>query len=153
MTTHQTFATTQRGLRRETPAMRLFEKAKRFGVWNPAEIDLQRDAADWQTLTGDEQGILLHLTSLFQAGEEAVTLDLLPLIATIAREGRLEEELYLATFLWEEAKHVDFFDRTLREPLLRLLLLHRYSCLPAQIACPGWAEAPNFPALAARIWP
>lgn len=45
------------------------------------------------------------------------------------------------------------FDRALREPLLRLLLLHRYSCLPAQIACPGWAEAPDFPALAARIWP
>lgn len=45
------------------------------------------------------------------------------------------------------------FDRQLREPLLRLLLLHRYSCLPAQIACPGWAEAPDFASLAARIWP
>jgi len=45
------------------------------------------------------------------------------------------------------------FDRTLREPLLRLLLLHRYSCLPAQIACPGWAEASDFPTLAAQIWP
>lgn len=115
MTSHQTLATTTRGLRRDTPAMRLFEKAKRFGVWNPAEIDLRQDAADWQTLAPDEQQILLHLTSLFQAGEEAVTLDLLPLIATVAREGRLEEEMYLATFLWEEAKHVDFFDRTLRE--------------------------------------
>jgi len=115
MTTHQTFATTTRGLRRDTPAMRLFEKAKRFGIWNPAEIDLRQDAADWQLLAPDEQWILLHLTSLFQAGEEAVTLDLLPLIATVAREGRLEEEMYLTTFLWEEAKHVDFFDRTLRE--------------------------------------
>jgi hygromycin-B 7''-O-kinase len=45
------------------------------------------------------------------------------------------------------------FDRTLREPLLRLLLLHRYSCLPAQIACPGWQQASDFPALAARVWP
>ncbi|MEZ4770625.1 MAG: R2-like ligand-binding oxidase [Caldilineales bacterium] len=112
---HQTFTTATLGLHRETPPMRLFEKAKRFGVWNPAEIDLRRDAADWRTLSADEQRILLHLTSLFQAGEEAVTLDLLPLIAAVAREGRLEEEMYLTTFLWEEAKHVDFFDRTLRE--------------------------------------
>ena len=51
---------------------------------------------------------MLHLTSLFQAGEEAVTLDLLPLIRAIAQEGRIEEEMYLTTFLWEEAKHVDF---------------------------------------------
>jgi hygromycin-B 7''-O-kinase len=45
------------------------------------------------------------------------------------------------------------FDRGWREPLLRLLLLHRYSHLPAQIACPGWQQAPDFEALAARIWP
>lgn len=40
-----------------------------------------------------------------------------------------------------------------RESLLRLLLLHRYSNLPAQIAHPGWQEAPSFEALAALIWP
>jgi hygromycin-B 7''-O-kinase len=45
------------------------------------------------------------------------------------------------------------FDRRWREPLLRLLLLHRYSCLPAQIACPGWEDARDFGALARRIWP
>ena len=115
MMTHQAFLTTTRGLRRDTPAMRLFEKAKRLGVWNPAEIDLRQDAADWRTLSPDEQQILLHLTSLFQAGEEAVTLDLLPLLLVIAREGRLEEEMYLTSFLWEEAKHVEFFSRFFAE--------------------------------------
>jgi hygromycin-B 7''-O-kinase len=45
------------------------------------------------------------------------------------------------------------FDRGRRDELLRLLLLHRYSCLPAQIAVPGWQDAPGFSALAARIWP
>lgn len=45
------------------------------------------------------------------------------------------------------------FDRRRREELLRLLLLHRYSCLPAQIALPGWQDQPGFSALAARIWP
>jgi ribonucleoside-diphosphate reductase beta chain len=29
----------------------------------------------------------------------------------IAQEGRLEEEMFLTSFLWEEAKHVEFFSR------------------------------------------
>jgi ribonucleoside-diphosphate reductase beta chain len=33
----------------------------------------------------------------------------------IAAEGRLEEEMYLTSFLWEEAKHVELFHRFLRE--------------------------------------
>jgi ribonucleoside-diphosphate reductase beta chain len=52
---------------------------------------------------------------MFQAGEEAVTLDLLPLMLAIAQEGRLEEEMFLTTFLFEEAKHTDFFNRFLVE--------------------------------------
>ncbi len=40
-----------------------------------------------------------------------------------------------------------------RLALLRLLLLHRYSNLKAQIALPGWQRAPNFEALAELIWP
>ncbi|NUM44964.1 MAG: R2-like ligand-binding oxidase [Anaerolineales bacterium] len=109
------FTTTTRGLDRTSIPMRLFEKAKRFGVWNPADIDLSQDAADWEKMSADEQRLILHLTTLFQAGEEAVTLDLLPLIETIAAEGRLEEEMFLTTFLFEEAKHVDFFARFLEE--------------------------------------
>lgn len=112
---HTAFATTSRGLRRDSPPMRLFEKAKRLGTWNPSDLDLRQDAADWQRLSDPERDLLLRLTALFQAGEEAVTLDLLPLIQTIAREGRIEEELFLTTFLWEEAKHTDFFARFLDE--------------------------------------
>lgn len=107
--------TTTVGLQRQSPPMRLFEKAKRLGVWNPSDLDLTQDKADWQKLAAEEQTVLLHLTALFQAGEEAVTLDLLPLIMTIAKEGRLEEEMFLTTFLFEEAKHTDFFTRFLEE--------------------------------------
>ncbi len=114
-TTHQTFVTTTRGLDRAAPPMRLFEKAKRYGVWNPSDIDFRQDIADWQRLTPQEQEVLLHLTSLFQAGEEAVTADILPLLLTVAAEGRLEEELFLTSFLFEEAKHTDFFRRFLDE--------------------------------------
>lgn len=95
--------------------MRLYEKAKRLGIWNPSDIDFRQDRADWLTLSTDEQDILLRLTAMFQAGEEAVTLDLLPLIMTIAAEGRIEEEMFLTTFLFEEAKHTDFFNRFLTE--------------------------------------
>lgn len=107
--------TTSAGLNRDTPPMRLYEKAKKLGSWNPSEIDLAQDCKDWQQLTAVEQDLLLRLTALFQAGEEAVTLDLLPLIMTIAQEGRLEEEMFLTTFLYEEAKHTDFFNRFLVE--------------------------------------
>lgn len=99
------------GLDRDSPPMRLWEKAKRRGIWNPTDADLEQDRADWAELAGDERDLLKRLTSLFLAGEEAVTLDLLPLIQAVAGEGRLEEELYLTSFLWEEAKHVDAFSR------------------------------------------
>jgi ribonucleoside-diphosphate reductase beta chain len=112
---HSQFATTTRGLDRGSLPMRLFEKAKRFGVWNPSTLDFSQDRQDWLSLTDQERDLILRLTALFQAGEEAVTLDLLPLIATIAREGRIEEELFLTTFLFEEAKHTDFFRRFLDE--------------------------------------
>ncbi|GAB4144724.1 MAG: R2-like ligand-binding oxidase [Candidatus Promineifilaceae bacterium] len=112
---HTTFVTTTRGLDRTLPPMRLYEKAKRLGIWNPSDLDFSQDKKDWQQLSPEEQDLVLRLTSLFQSGEEAVTLDLLPLIMAIAQEGRLEEEMFLTTFLWEEAKHTDFFNRFLVE--------------------------------------
>ena len=108
---HKSFATPTRGLNRDGVPMRLFEKAKRLGTWNPSDFDFTQDAADWKSLEEDEARYLKRLLTQFQAGEEAVTLDLLPLIGVIAREGRIEEEMFLTTFLWEEAKHVDFFNR------------------------------------------
>lgn len=115
-TIHQTFLTTsERGLHHESLPMRLYHKAKRLGVWDPREIDFSQDIRDWQGFNDDEREAILSLTALFQAGEEGVTLDLLPLIMTVAREHRLEEEMFLTTFLWEEAKHTEFFRRFLDE--------------------------------------
>ena len=112
---HTTFNTTTRGLDRDTPPMLLFERAKKYGIWNPSDIDLTQDAEDFKKLSDPQRDMVLRITSMFVAGEEAVTTDLLPLINAIAMEGRLEEEMFLTTFLWEEAKHVDFFSRVLRE--------------------------------------
>ncbi|GAB4542258.1 MAG: R2-like ligand-binding oxidase [Anaerolineales bacterium] len=112
---HEAFATTTRGLNRDLPPMRLFERAKKLGVWNPSDIDFYKDKQDWATFNKEEKDLVWLLLALFAAGEEAVTLDLLPLIEVIAREGRIEEELFLTTFLFEEAKHTDFFRRFLDE--------------------------------------
>lgn len=112
---HTSFATTTRGLNRDLPPMRLYEKAKKLGIWNPSEIDFTKDKQDWAGFTDEEKDLCLLLLSMFVAGEEAVTLDLLPLIQAIAEEGHIEEEMYLTTFLFEEAKHTDFFRRFMDE--------------------------------------
>jgi len=126
-TTHETFNTTSsRGLRHDILPMRLYHKAKKLGVWDPLSIDFSQDILDWQRCTDQEKETLLQLTSLFQAGEECVTLDLLPLILVMAQEGRLEEEMFLTTFLWEEAKHTEFFRRFLDEVAQEHSDLHHY---------------------------
>ncbi len=103
------------GLNYQSPPMILWQKAKKYGIWNPADLDFSQDAQDWQTLNDEEKKYISRLVSQFQAGEEAVTLDLLPLIMTVAKEGRLEEEMFLTSFLWEEAKHVEGFNRFIHE--------------------------------------
>ena len=103
------------GLDLDSLSMRLYQKAKRLGTWDPYALDFARDRAEWERLGPEKQGAILQITSLFQAGEESVTLDLLPLIMVVAEEGRLEEELFLTTFLFEEGKHVEFFRRFLDE--------------------------------------
>jgi ribonucleoside-diphosphate reductase beta chain len=102
-------------LRPDSYPMRLYEKAKRLGVWNPSDIDFSQDCADWEAMEDERRKAILRLTARFLGGEEAVTLDLLPLVLAIAQQGRLEEEVFLTTFLFEEAKHTDFFSRWLRE--------------------------------------
>jgi ribonucleoside-diphosphate reductase beta chain len=106
--------------------MRLYEKAKKLGIWNPSDIDFTKDKQDWAGFTDEEKDLCLLLLSMFVAGEEAVTLDLLPLIQAIAEEGRIEEEMFLTTFLFEEAKHTDFFRRFMDEVAEAGVDLSRY---------------------------
>jgi ribonucleoside-diphosphate reductase beta chain len=124
--THTSFATTTRGLNRELPPMRLYERAKKLGVWNPSDIDLSKDKTDWAAFTETERDLVWRLLGMFVSGEEAVTLDLLPLIGAVASEGRIEEEMYLTTFLFEEAKHTDFFRRFLDEVAGGPVALEKY---------------------------
>lgn len=115
MTTPHTHQSTRRRLDFNSFPMRLFQKAKVHGIWDPQDLDFSQDKEDWQTLSAEEQDALLHLTAIFLGGEESVTLDLMPLLMTVAEEGRLEEEMYLTSFLWEEAKHIEAFRKFLDE--------------------------------------
>ncbi len=126
----KTITATPRGLMVDSFPYRLYQKAKRVGTWNPADIDFTQDAKDWQMTGVSQRQSILRLLSQFQAGEEAVTLDLLPLMMAIAKEGRIEEEMFLTTFLFEEAKHTEFF-RTVLDAIgekgeLNLLLSDSY---------------------------
>ncbi len=137
-------STSAAGLATDSPPMQLWEKAKRHGIWNPRAIDFTTDRRQWLELDDEERDLLLRLAALFGGGEESVTRELLPLIRVIAREGRLEEEMFLTAFLWEEAKHVEafrlFFDEVAGEqgdldryhtPAWRRIFCHE---LPAAMA-------------------
>lgn len=102
-------------LRLDLPPMRDYQLAKRYR-WDPAELDLTADAADWPRLAAREQDVLLNLLSLFSAGEEAVASDLAPLLWAVGKQGGLrEEEMYLTTQLFDESLHVEFFNRWFEE--------------------------------------
>ena len=92
--------------------MRLFQKGNSL-FWNPADIDMSREADDWASLSDDEREMALRLAALFTAGEEAVTKDIQPFMSAMSREGRLEDEMYLTQFAFEEAKHVEAWRRWL----------------------------------------
>ncbi len=117
---------TSGGLDRRHTALRLWRKAKRLGTWDPEAFDLGPDADDWQRLTPPERDMLMQLAALFLAGEEAVTRDLLPLLRAVSEDGFFEDEMYLTSFLWEEAKHVDLFDRFFAEVVGGHEDLHHY---------------------------
>ena len=108
------YVSTSRGINRESLPFKLYEKSKKFGTWDPKNIDFSRDKADWESLNDEQRESLLALISFFYSAEEAVTHDILPLIYAISKSGHYEEEMYLTTFLFEEAKHADFFSLALQ---------------------------------------
>ncbi|WP_323191386.1 ribonucleoside-diphosphate reductase [Halostella sp. PRR32] len=76
--------------------------------WSPYEVDL---TADRETLTELSRSAFTQLratVAMFGAGEESVTEDLVPLAATVNRES---DQRFVASHLYEEAKHAAFFDR------------------------------------------
>lgn len=87
-------------------------------AWDPQEIGFGQDRVDWHGLSADERQLILSQIIGFLVGERAVTHDLSPLQRALRGEkGRMEEEMYLAQQLYEEANHVEFFQRWINEVL------------------------------------
>lgn len=94
--------------------LRDYHKAKRL-MWDPQDLSFEQDKSDWAAMDDREQALVGRSLALFMGGEAAVTHDLSPLLIALKREGNhLEEEMFITTQLFEEAKHVEFFDRALR---------------------------------------
>src|SRR5438445_11832984 len=106
----------RRTLRHDTLPMRLYHEAKRLGAWDPRALPLDQDVRDWARLTVTERDVLLRLTALFQAAAQRLTRDLLPLLLSGVRDGRLEAGLCLTTFPSAGAHHAEFLRRILDEP-------------------------------------
>lgn len=112
---HEGFQTVEGQLNWNAPMYKLYEKAKKNGKWDPSEIDFSQDKMDYGNMTEDERITIMPLVSYFSAGEEAVTLDILPMVQAMAKQGRLEDTMFLTTFMMDEAKHTEMFSLWQRE--------------------------------------
>jgi ribonucleoside-diphosphate reductase beta chain len=99
-----------RGLDYDSVPWKLWEKSKKL-FWDPADVDFSRDAADWQAMSDEERTLVALSARGFMVGEEAVTLDIVPLLRCMSDLGRLEDTMYLSMFAMEEAKHTEMFRR------------------------------------------
>ena len=99
-----------RGLDYESVPWRLWEKSKKL-FWDPADLDFTQDAIDWQEMSEEERTLVAMSARGFMVGEEAVTLDIIPLLRCMSDLGRLEDTMYLSMFTMEEAKHTEMFRR------------------------------------------
>jgi ribonucleoside-diphosphate reductase beta chain len=99
-----------RGINYDSIPWKLWEKSKKL-FWDPADLDFTKDAIDWQEMPETERTMVALSARGFMVGEEAVTLDIVPLLRCMSDLGRLEDTMYLSMFAMEEAKHTDMFRR------------------------------------------
>jgi ribonucleoside-diphosphate reductase beta chain len=91
-----------RGLDYESVPWKLWQKSKKL-FWDPA--------IDWQEMSDIRRTRVALSARGFMVGEEAVTLDIVPLLRCMSDLGRLEDTMYLSMFAMEEAKHTEMFRR------------------------------------------
>src|SRR5271165_2387870 len=90
------------------PIYRKYEKAAR-AAWDPKDLDFEHDAADWRAMTDEQRSGIATITVRFEAGEQEVTNELLPMLAAAHALGRFDWVMYMSTFMLEEARHSEFF--------------------------------------------
>jgi ribonucleoside-diphosphate reductase beta chain len=100
----------------------LYTDAKRQGVWDPNDIDLEGDLADWETMSEAEASYIQAIVNDFWAGEEHVARTLSPYPQAVGKIENppfdpIQEEMFLNAQIFEETKHADFFARYFEEVL------------------------------------
>ncbi len=90
----------------------LYRIAKQQGVWDPEAIPVAEDRRHWQQLTPGEREQLVKICALFYEGEVSVSDTLAWLLAAMPDPAR---RMFLATQIFEEVKHAEFFELYLRE--------------------------------------
>ncbi|MFE6610928.1 R2-like ligand-binding oxidase [Amycolatopsis sp. NPDC057786] len=101
---HEPGGNSRAGQRPDTVPRRLFRDGN-AGFWNPDDIDLTQDEADFAMLPADERRLIRVLIANLLAASESVHQDLQPFVTAVAAEGRRDDEAYLTQLLFEEAKH------------------------------------------------
>ncbi|PSP66549.1 ribonucleoside-diphosphate reductase [Halobacteriales archaeon QS_1_69_70] len=104
-----------------------------YNHWDPYE-DVSREllATDRERsidAEGDEAEFFetMQYLALFGAGEEAVTEDLAPLSVAL---DDVDDQMFIASQLYEEAKHTQFFDRYWREVIYPVAEANGYEKVP-----------------------
>ena len=125
---------TSRGLRigEDTVGGGYFKHAV-YNHWDPYE-DVSRELLDTDRersidAEGDEEDFFetMQYLALFGAGEEAVTEDLAPLSVAL---DDVDDQMFIASQLYEEAKHTQFFDRYWREVIYPVAEANGYEKVP-----------------------
>lgn len=80
--------------------------------WDPGDIDISGDLQPVIEMGEEPFFRLRAAVAKFGAGEQAVTEDLAPMAVVLED---VEDQMFLTTQLYEEAKHTDFFDRYWRD--------------------------------------
>jgi ribonucleoside-diphosphate reductase beta chain len=104
-----------------------------YNHWDPYEDVsqelLETDRERSSDANGDEDVFFetMQYLALFGAGEEAVTEDLAPLL--VALED-IDDQMFVASQIYEEAKHARFFDRYWREVIYPVAEANGYERIP-----------------------
>ena len=92
----------------------LYRIAKKTGMWDPESIPVAEDLSDWQRLDSDQREQLLRICALFYEGEVSVADTLAWWLIGMPDSDR---RIFLATQIFEEVKHADFFAHYFRHVL------------------------------------
>jgi len=80
----------------------LYQIAKHLGMWDPANMSLEQDKADFETLSYDQKEQITKICALFYEGEVSVADTLAWFMLAVPDQDR---RMFLSTHVFEEVKH------------------------------------------------